>query len=298
MFIRQLEYLAALDRERHFGRASTACHVSQPTLSSGVRSLERELGIPLVRRGRQYEGLTPEGERVLGWAQRALADLDALQQEASRLRSGLEGTLRVGAIPTSLPVSPRITARFRERHPRMRIRWLSMTSRQIAHGLAHGEIDAGLTYLDNEPLAHVDALPLWREQYLLVTAAQDEHGGAERVSWADAAALPLCLLTPDMQHRRIVDDAFARAGVTPVPAVETNSVATLIAHARTGLPGVTAQTWLDANPLPPDLRGVPLADPTIEHTIGLVTAAGLERTPVVAELLSLFAPLELDRDAA
>ena len=298
MFIRQLEYLAALDRERHFGRASTACHVSQPTLSSGVRSLERELGIPLVRRGRQYEGLTPEGERVLGWAQRALADLDALQQEASRLRSGLEGTLRVGAIPTSLPVSPRITARFRERHPRMRIRWLSMTSRQIAHGLAHGEIDAGLTYLDNEPLAHVDALPLWREQYLLVTAAQDGHGGAERVSWADAAALPLCLLTPDMQHRRIVDDAFARAGVTPVPAVETNSVATLIAHARTGLPGVTAQTWLDANPLPPDLRGVPLADPTIEHTIGLVTAAGLERTPVVAELLSLFAPLELDRDAA
>ena len=52
MFIRQLEYLAALDRERHFGRAAAACHVSQPTLSAGIRSLERELGVPLVRRGR------------------------------------------------------------------------------------------------------------------------------------------------------------------------------------------------------------------------------------------------------
>ncbi len=294
MFLRQLEYLAALDRERHFGRAATACHVSQPTLSAGVRSLERELGIPLVRRGRQFEGLTPEGERVLGWAQRALADLDSLHQEVSLLRGGLEGTLRIGAIPTSLPLSPPITMRFRERHPRMRVRWVSMSSRQIAHGLAHGEIDAGLTYLDNEPLAHVDMLPLWRERYLLVTAAGSAHGEAARVGWADAATLPLCLLTPDMQHRRIVDGAFARAGATPQPAVETNSVATLVAHARTGLPGITAHTWLEANPLPPDLRAVPLADPVIEHTIGLVTASDIDHTPVIGELLSLFAPLELD----
>ena len=294
MFLRQLEYLAALDRERHFGRAAAACHVAQPTLSAGVRSLERELGIPLVRRGRQFEGLTPEGERVLGWAQRAIADLESLRQEVSLLRGGLEGTLRIGAIPTSLPLSPAVTTRFRARHPRMRVRWISMSSRQIAHGLAHGEIDAGLTYLDNEPLAHVDTLPLWHERYLLVTAADGEHGAAEQVGWAAAATLPLCLLTPDMQHRRIVDGAFAAAGATPQPAVETNSVATLVAHARTGLPGITAQTWLDANPLPPDLRAVPLTDPDIEHTIGLVTASDVDHTPVLTELVSLFAPLELD----
>jgi DNA-binding transcriptional LysR family regulator len=294
VFIRQLEYLSALERERHFGRASASCHVSQPTLSAGIRSLERELGVPLVRRGRRFEGLTPEGERVIVWAQRALADIDALQQEASVLRGGLDGTLRIGAIPTSLPLSPRVTTRFRERHPRVRVRWTSMSSRQIAHGLAHGDLDAGLTYLDNEPLAGVDTLALWREHYLLVTSVGEEHSAMSSVRWADAAELPLCLLTPDMQHRRIVDDAFARAGATPQPAVETNSVSTLVGHARTGLPGVTAHTWLDVNPLPPDLRAVPLTDPDIEHTIGIVTAVGMERTPVVAELLSLFAPLELD----
>jgi DNA-binding transcriptional LysR family regulator len=292
VFIRQLEYLAALERERHFGRAASACHVSQPTLSAGIRSLERELGVPLVRRGRQFEGLTPEGERVIVWAHRALADLDALQQEVSVLRGGLDGTLRFGAIPTSLPLSPRITTRFRERHPHVRVRWTSMTSRGIAHGLAHGDLDAGLTYLDSEPLAAVDTLPLWREHYLLVTPAGDEQ--ASSVRWAEAAELPLCLLSPDMQHRRILDRAFARAGVTPRPAVETNSVSTLIGHARTGLPGVTAHSWLRANPLPPDLRAVPLVDPQIEYTIGIVTASGVERAPVVAELLSMFAPLELD----
>jgi DNA-binding transcriptional LysR family regulator len=293
VFIRQLEYLAALDRERHFGRASTACHASQPTLSAGIRSLERELGVPLIRRGHTFEGLTPEGERVLGWAKRALADLESLRQEASRLRGGLEGVLRLGAIPTSLPLSPRVTARLRERHPRMRVRLTSMTSRQIAYGLAHGQIDAGMTYLDNEPLDQVDTLPLWREHYLLVTPADGELGDRDTVPWRAAAELPLCLLTPDMQHRRIVDDAFAAAGVVPQPAVETNSVSTLVAHARTGLPGVTAHTWLEAIPLPPDLRAIPLVDPVIEHTIGLVVADSVERTPVIAELLSMFEPLEL-----
>jgi DNA-binding transcriptional LysR family regulator len=285
MFIRQLEYLAALDRERHFGRAAAACHVSQPTLSAGIRGLERELGIALVRRGREFEALTAEGELILGWAQRALADLESLKQEASRLRGGLEGTLRIGAIPTSLPLSPRITERFRERHPRMRVRLISMSSRQIAHGLEHGELEAGLTYLDNEPLARVDAVPLWNERYLLVTPAAAPFGASVR--WAEAAALPLCLLTSDMQHRRIVDGAFGAAGATPAPAVETNSVSTLVAHARAGLPGITAHTWLDANPLPADLRAIPLVDPVIEHTIGLVTSTTVERTPVIAELVAL-----------
>jgi DNA-binding transcriptional LysR family regulator len=288
VFIRQLEYLAALDRERHFGRAAVACHVSQPTLSAGLQSLERELGVPLVRRGREFEDLTAEGELILGWAQRALADLESLKQEASRLRGGLEGTLRIGAIPTSLPLSPRITARFRERHPRMRVRLISMNSRQIAHGLEHGELEAGLTYLDNEPLAGVDTIPLWSERYLLVTAAGASFGAS--VSWAEAAELPLCLLTPDMQHRRIVDGAFGAAGVTPAPAVETNSVSTLVAHARAGLPGITAHTWLEANPLPADLRGIPLVDPVIEHTIGLVTSTAVGRTPVISELVDLLQP--------
>jgi DNA-binding transcriptional LysR family regulator len=292
VFIRQLEYLATLERERHFGRAAAACHVAQPTLSAGIRSLERELGVPLVLRGREFEALTPEGELILGWAQRTLADLESLQQEASRLRGGLEGTLRIGAIPTSLPLSPPVTARFRERHPRMRVRLISMNSRQIAHGLEHGTLDAGLTYLDNEPLAGVDALALWHERYRLITTADAPFG--DEVGWAEAAELPLCLLSPDMQHRRIVDGAFAAAGAMPRPAVETNSVSTLIAHARLGLPGVTADTWLEANPLPDDLRAIPLVAPAIEHTIGLVTAATINRTPVISELLLLFETFELD----
>lgn len=294
MFLRQLEYLAALDHERHFGRAALACHVSQPALSAAISSLERELGVPLVRRGRRFEGFTPEGERVLTWVHRALSDLDGLEQEVSRLRGGLEGTLRIGAIPTSLPVSTLVTTPFRERHPLMRIQVMSMSSRQIAEGLQRGELDAGLTYLDNEPLADVQTRALWREHYLLLIAADGPFAGAVTVTWRRASTLRLCLLSPDMQHRRIVDGAFAAAGVDPRPAVETNSISTLIAHARTGLPGITAHTWLFGDALDSGLRAIPLVDPVVEHTIGLVTAREHQRAPVIAELLAMFAPLELD----
>ncbi|HYN90889.1 MAG TPA: LysR family transcriptional regulator [Thermoleophilaceae bacterium] len=296
MFLRQFEYLEALAREQHFGRAALACHVSQPALSAAIRSFERELGVPLVRRGRRFEGITPEGQRVLVWARRVLGDLDGLDQEVSRLRGGLAGTLRLGAIPTALPASTLITTRFRQRHPRMRIQLRSMTSREIADGLSTGELDAGLTYLDNEPLTDVQTSALWREHYLLLTPAEGPPSAGVTISWAAASELPLCLLTTDMQHRRIVDAAFASAGVTPDPVLETNSVSTLIAHARDGLPGVTAQTWLVSHHLQAGLRATPLVEPIVEHTIGIVAPLSAQPTPVVTELLALCTPLELDEE--
>ena len=68
MLLRQLEYLSALARERHFGRAAAACQVSQPTLSEAIRRLEAELGVQVVRRGRRFEGFTLEGERAVAWS--------------------------------------------------------------------------------------------------------------------------------------------------------------------------------------------------------------------------------------
>ncbi len=294
MHLRQLEYLVALDQERHFGAAARACHVSQPALSTAVRALERELGVPLVRRGARFEGFTEEGERVLVWARRALVDIQSLTQEVGRLRSGLEGTLHLGVIPTALTATTLVTQRFRRHHPRMRIQVRSMTSREIAHGLADGELEAGITYLDNEPLADVDALGLWRESYLLVCPDEMLPRESATISWTAAAALSLCLLTEDMQHRRIVNAAFAQAGATPHPVLETNSISTLIAHAHAGLAAVTAQSWLTVHPLPDGLRAVPLVRPTVSHVVGLVTSSAKQQTPVVAELMSLFEPQELD----
>src|SRR5262249_12847852 len=112
MLLRQLIYLRALARERHFGRAAAACHVSQPTLSAALKQLEAEFAVPIVQRGRRFEGFTPEGARIVDWAERILADCDGLNQEISELRQGLVGHLRIGAIPTALSMVPQLTTPF------------------------------------------------------------------------------------------------------------------------------------------------------------------------------------------
>ena len=129
MLVRQLEYLVALSREGHFARAAEACHVSQPALSAGIRKLESELGVQVVLRGQRFEGFTPEGLEVLRWAQRVVADQEALQQTLTSMRTGLTGTLRIGAIPTALGIAAQLTTPMRAAHELVRFSIESLTSR-------------------------------------------------------------------------------------------------------------------------------------------------------------------------
>jgi steroid delta-isomerase-like uncharacterized protein len=131
ILIRQLEYLVALAREQHFGKAAAASYVSQPALSAAIRKLEVELGVTIVQRGHRFVGFTPEGGRVVGWAHRILAERDALRDDLNRMRGGLTATLRIGAIPTAVPATPMLTAPFCDRHPQARVTIAVLPSREI-----------------------------------------------------------------------------------------------------------------------------------------------------------------------
>jgi DNA-binding transcriptional LysR family regulator len=183
MFLRQMAYLVALDREKHFGRAAEACHVTQSTLSAGLKSLERELDMRLVARKPRFMGLTPEGERVAEWAHQIIADYESLKQDAGDRRKGLKGTLRLGVIPAAMPAVARLTAPFASQHPRVAIDVQSMTSSEIQRGLDKFEIDAGLTYLENEPLSRVRKTALYRERYVFVTRKAGPWGAAVSIDW-------------------------------------------------------------------------------------------------------------------
>jgi DNA-binding transcriptional LysR family regulator len=292
---KHLTYLAALAREQHFGRAAEACHVSQATLSEALRRLEADLGVPLVRRGHRFQGLTPEGERALAWAHRILADRDGMRADIAALRDGVAGRLRLGAIPTSLPVVALLTRPLRERHPALRVAIRSLSSREIERGLREGELDAGLTYLANEPLRDVRSQPLYDEHYVLLAPGDSPWAAGATVRWRDAAQAPLCLLSPDMQHRRIVDGLFARAGAAPQPAIETNSISTLLAHVREGrLCAVLADTWLRGFAVPPGMAAIPLAEPAAQQAVGLVW---LDRDPEPALVRALAASAREARPA-
>ena len=159
--IDKLEFLLALAREQHFGRAAEACGVSQPTLSAGIKQLEEQLGVLLVQRGSRFRAFTPEGERTLDWARRIVGDSRALKSEIDALRHGLSGHLKIAAIPTTLAMVAEITTPYRERHPNVRFTILSRTSAEVLTLLENLEVDAGVTYLDNEPLGRVTAVPFY-----------------------------------------------------------------------------------------------------------------------------------------
>jgi DNA-binding transcriptional LysR family regulator len=285
--IDKLEFLLALAREQHFGRAAEACGVTQPTLSAGVKQIEEAMGVLLVNRGSRFQGFTPEGERVLGWARRIVGDARSMRQEIHALKHGLSGRIRIAAIPTALAMVAALTTPFRARHPNVQFTVLSETSIEVLARLENLEIDAGLTYLENEPLGRVTSIPLYRESYRLLTAADAPLGERESVSWADVAQVPLCLLTPDMQNRRIIEAMLRGAGADPEITLESNSMILLYSHVKTGrwasvMPARLAAT-LGLTDL---LRAIPIVDPEITHTVGLVVPAREPMTPLTAALVA------------
>jgi len=289
--IDKLEYLLALAREKNFGRAAEHCGVTQPTFSAGIKQLEATLGVLLVHRKSRFVGFTAEGERVLDWARAIVADSRAMRQELRALKHGLVGQLKLAAIPTALPMVSALTTPYRAKHPNVTFTVLSRTSIEILSMLENLEIDAGLTYIDNEPLGRVRSVPLYHEQYRLMTSETSPLGDRETVTWAEVAQIPLCLLTPDMQNRRIIDQLLRAAGGTPNPTLESNSMIVLFSHVRTGRwASVMPEKLADTLGLTKHLRTIPIVEPEVVHAIGLVMP---DREPMPAMTAALMAEAKL-----
>ncbi len=285
--IDKLEFVIALAREQHFGRAAETCNVSQPTLSAGIKQLEDMFGVLLVHRGSRFRGFTLEGERVLEWARRIVADTRAMHQEVDALKRGLAGHVQIAAIPTALAMTAMLTTPYRAKHPEVRFTIVSRTSIQVLSMLENLEVDAGLTYIDNEPLGRVSTIPLYHEEYRLLTSSSAELGNRDKVTWAEVGKVPLCLLTPDMQNRRIIDALLRAAGAEPSPTLESNSMIVLFAHVRTGkwasiMPAKLAETL----GLTDSVRSIPIVEPAATHAIGLVVPDREPTTPLIKALVA------------
>jgi DNA-binding transcriptional LysR family regulator len=285
--IDKLQFFLTLAREKHFGRAAEECGITQPTLSAAIRQLEGELGVMLVNRGSRYQGLTPEGQRVLEWARRIVGDTRTMKEEMRAARSGLSGHVRIAAIPTALSLIPKITAPFQEKHPDVTFSIQSTTSLQVMSQLENLETDIGITYLDNEPLGRVVTVPLIEERYYLVTAKRAAPAGRASITWAEASRMPLCLLTADMQNRRIINRHISEAGAKVEPRLESNSMIVLFTHVLTG-------RWASIMPLDAarsfgfaeEVAVIPLVEPEASHSVGVVALERDPNTPLVSALLN------------
>lgn len=283
--IDRLEMFIALAHAKHFGKAAEAYGVTQPTLSAAIKQLEAQLGVMLVRRGSRFVGLTSEGEKVLEWARRIVGDAQTMQAEVHAISANLKGQLRIGVIPTALSRIAELTTAFSVRYPQVSISVLSRTSEEIISAVDDLVLDVGVTYLEEDAVRHLLCMPLYQERYCLVASPELAGVEADEISWAALGNLPLCLLTPDMQNRRIIDRHLEDSGVAVQPALESDSMISLISHVRTGRwASIMPVELITAFGAVSELRTVPIVNPEVRHSVGLIMANRDPQTPMVAAL--------------
>lgn len=280
MDLRDVQAFVALAEQKHFARAAASLGVSQPAFSARIKRLEEALQLPLVRRGTRFQGLTAEGTRILVWARAVQAGIVALDAEAQLVRGKLTGTLAIGVIPSALPYAGQLTAALTARHDALTVALRSLSSEDIQRGLDDFTLDAAITYLDREPLTGVRTRPLYAERYRVIANRAVGLEG-ETVSWTAVAGLPLALLSPEMQYRRVLDAAFRQAGATPRVAVTSNTFTPLISHVETS-PSATIvpEQFVPAAP-GPDVIVLRLVAPDVATSVGLAVR-DVEHMPAAA----------------
>ena len=282
--IDKLEMFLATAKEGHFGRAAASLGITQPTLSAGIKQLEETLGVLLIFRGSRYGGLTPEGQAALVWARRIVGDARQLRDEMRATRHGLSGRLRLAVIPTALTWAARLSARFGALHPNVGFTILSRSSAEILKMLDDLDVDAGITYLDNEPLGRVSSVPLYDERYVVLARTDHPLAGQASLAWSALKGQRLCLLSRDMQNRRILDRMLSQAGVAAEARVESNSTVILVAHVlEGGWITILPQGIADFLAQGKDLAQVPLTGGG-GHAVGLIAPWREPQTPVLAAL--------------
>ncbi len=277
MFIRQFRYLVAVAEERHFGRAAHKCNVTQPSLSSGIKQLELELGVPIFLRGRgqRFQGLTAEGERVASWSRGVLAYCDAMRKEIAMMKKDLIGHLRLGAMPSMSPVLPSVLQNFRSEYPGVQVDVQFIGNEAMKLGLNNFALDVALTYLDKADLGRKNTMPIYTERLSLLVPDTAQFKKKKTITWREAADLPLAMLRPSMHERRFVDRVFKSVGCAPAAHVESESILHLMFQAQfTELCTIIPSHFAHMPGLFKGTRALPLVDPIVSQEVGLFWAEG------------------------
>lgn len=286
--LRDMEMLVALAQHRHFARAAAEVSISQPAFSARIRRMEQDLGVQIVHRGNRFLGFTAEGEIVLGWARRLLKDADGLRQDIDDARGTLRGTVTIGVVPTALAFAAQAPVPLNARHPGLTLRILSATNDAILRGLEDHGFDAGITYTDARLPAGLTTRPLYQERYVLLCPPPLAPRRSGTATWAEAAKLPLCLLTRDMHNRQILDSIFADVGHAPRPVMETNAFTAALGQISAGLAATIVPDAM-ARSLTTDAVALPLIRPEVTKPIGLVSQSFDPEPPALAALAAALA---------
>jgi DNA-binding transcriptional LysR family regulator len=290
--LRRLRYFVAVAEELHFGRAARRLNLSQPPLSVQIRTLEREIGTPLLIRTQRRVELTEAGRVLLEDARRLLGQAEAAVVHARRAAEGAVGRLSIGFVSTvDYSILPPLVRRFRHKHPGIALKLLELTGDRQQALLQSGELDLGLSILPS-PAPGLTMRPVFREPLIAAVPANHPLAGRRRTTLRSLSAEAFIQfpreLAPGLYDLAIA--ACQKAGFTPHLAQEAIQMQTILGLVAAGL-GVAVVPHCMSKLQRPDVRYLALDARGFEvETVALWHSEN--RAPALAALIAeLPAPL-------
>ena len=288
MSLRDLEYLVALARHRHFGKAAEACHVSQPTLSGQIQKLEQQLRVTLLERNNRQVHMTAVGQQIVEIAQRMLQDHQQIRTIAAQAGDPLAGELRLGAFPTLAPYYfAKAIGQLKLGLPKLTLTLIEEKTNNLISLLRQGDIDAALLAL---PVAddHFQVRQLFEDQFVVALPEAHPLAAKEIIAESDLQPYPLLLLEEghcfrdqalDICHAQHIqeDKSFRATGL------ETLRQMVIAGMGITFMPKMAATTYL------PGICYRPFAGPAPRRQIALVWRKISARQQLMIKMADLLA---------
>ncbi len=297
MKLHQLRYLAAVAQNGlNITAAAQKLHTSQPGVSKQIKLLEDELGFQIfTREGRNLTRITPAGQQVIERAVRILQETQAIRDLATELRDEGRGSLSIGTTHTQARyVLPGVIREFRSRYPQVRLNLHQGTTEQIAEMVAHDRIDSAIATGSEHLFEDLTLLPCYRWHRVLVVPRDHPLAGIARPSLKQLGAYPIVTYTFSFTGPSSLQQAFAKAGLTPDVAITARDADVIKAYVRLGLGvGIVAQMAVDARE-DADLVAIDASHLFAPHVTWIGFRRGVLLRKYMYDFIQLLAP-HLDR---
>ena len=270
-----------------FRAAAETIHLSQPALSRRIDKLEEALGVRLFDRDTRNVELTAVGRDFARKARALLDDLDSILLGVRDVAANRWGQVTLASIPSTVHYFlPAVLRRYHERFPRIRVRIIDDSANEVLSAVVHGEAELGLNMIGSDEPA-IDFEPLLSEPF--VAACRRDHPLARQrsVTWAELTRYDFMTVDKASGNRLTLDLALASTRDRPQPCFESRHVSTLVGFVESGL-GVAAVPRLSmprkGHPL---LASVPIVDPEVTRTVGLIKRRGRSLSPAAQHLYEM-----------
>ncbi len=301
MNFRDLIYLRALSRHKHFGKAAESCYVSQPTLSVQLKKLEEDLGVTLIERSKRAARLTPIGESVLSLAEDALGAVDAIREITADASDPFSGQFRFGSIPTISPfLVPNMFKALGHAFPKLQLAFRENITERLTEDLLNGDLDAAI--LATPPgTPNLLSLPLYDEPLLVIHPIGHDLAALDGLDPSDLPLDQMILLSEGHCFRDQTVDLCNIQGGTTLAETSVTSLETIISLVAAGqgisiVPALAQATgWLDR----PGIGVQPLRSQGATRQLNLTYRKSAPRQPLMKavskEIATLLAPMNLTR---